>query len=158
MTGVWLLTVTLWVMTVWRASEEICSSEPTLLASASLKIRATSKDSLWKDTIWCVKLMSNLSHSLICVNPHLIWAEANVAKLQDGGEDGPDSGDLLSVESYDLKAVNQELEVLFVLLPLQLTGTTLDGQRENETAALIMAEKIQTSPENLQVFCVMYLV
>lgn len=41
-----LLTVTLWVMTVCSASEEICSKLPTLLASASLKMRATSNDSL----------------------------------------------------------------------------------------------------------------
>ena len=32
------------------------------------------------------------------------------------------------METDDLKALNQKLEVLFVLLPLQLAGTTLDGE------------------------------
>lgn len=51
-------------MTVCSASEEICSKEPTLLASASLKIRATSNDSLWNNnTDWCLIPMSDISDS-----------------------------------------------------------------------------------------------
>jgi len=62
---------------------------------------------------------------------HLVRAEADVAELQDGGEDGPDGGDLVGMETDSLEALNQKLEVLLVLLPLQLTGTTLEADRDN---------------------------
>lgn len=42
-----VLTVTLCVITVCRASADTCNRLPTLRASASLKILATSNDSLW---------------------------------------------------------------------------------------------------------------
>lgn len=62
---------------------------------------------------------------------HLVRAEAHVAKLQDRGEDGPDGGDLISMQTDGFKALNQKLEVLLVLFPLQFTGTTLDRDSEN---------------------------
>lgn len=60
---------------------------------------------------------------------YLIRAEAHVAKLQDGGEDGPDSGDLIGMQTDGLETLTQKLEVLLVLLPLWLTGTTLKEDR-----------------------------
>lgn len=75
-----LLTVTLWVMTVCSASEGICNKQPTLLASASLKIRATSNDSLWSEnTSWCMISESDQSnsHSLslsYAHAPHMSWS------------------------------------------------------------------------------------
>lgn len=127
-----LLTVTLWVMTVCRASEEICNKHPTLLASASLKIRATSNDSLCSQkhqltydiNVWSVEISLSPTHT------HLVRAEAHVAELQDRWEDGPDGGDLISMQTDGLEALNQKLEVLRVLLPLQFTGTTLEEDRE----------------------------
>lgn len=66
-----LLTVTLWVMTVWRASDEICNKEPTLLTSASLKIRATSNDSLWsKNTKWGISSKSTYIFYILYARGH----------------------------------------------------------------------------------------
>lgn len=99
----------------------------------------------WKDWLW------NWYHHLIwllcCTQTHLIWAEAHIAELQDGGQDGPYGGDLISLQLDGLKAFNKKLEVLFVLLPPQLTGTTLqdvhnrwsnEGNRSRRPEVVVM--------------------
>lgn len=110
-------TVTRCVMTVCRASEEICNREPTRLASASLKIRATSKDSLWNTKSYVIPKFA-LADCPKHTQLHLVGVEADVAKVKNGGQDGPDGGDLVSVEPDGLKALNQKQEVLLVLLPI----------------------------------------
>ena len=59
-----ILTVTRCVMTVCRASEEICSREPTRRASASLKMRATSKESLCTHRVKSSQTKESRSHLL----------------------------------------------------------------------------------------------
>lgn len=70
------------------------------------------------------------SNSFSCAHTYLVRAEADVTKLEDRGEDGPDGGDLISMEANGLKALNQELEILFVLLCPHFTGTTLQEDRQ----------------------------
>lgn len=45
---------------------------------------------------------------------HLEGAEADVAEVENGGEDGPDGGDVVGAEADSLKALKQNLEVLLV--------------------------------------------
>ena len=63
--------------------------------------------------------MHTLTHT------HLVGAEADVAQLQDGGENGPHGGDLVAVETDGLETLDQQQEVLLVLFPLQLTRPPL---------------------------------
>lgn len=60
------------------------------------------------------------------LHTHLIGSEAHVSKLEDGGEDGPDGGDLIGLQAHRLEAPQQKLEVLLVLLALQFAGTALE--------------------------------
>lgn len=68
------------------------------------------------------------AHERVYTHTHLVGAEADVAQLQDGGEDGPDGGDLVAMETDGLKAADQQLEILLVLLAPQVTRTALGVQ------------------------------
>lgn len=165
MDGNWLvhekwMTVTLWVITVCKASEEICNKHPTLLASASLKIRATSKDSLWTTKTPNHVNLSRFSANLPILSytyTNLVRAEAHIPKMQDRGEDSPDGGDLISMQTNRLKTLKQNLEVVFVLLPPQFTGTTLKGDNNNKKTDWRTSHKLETR-ENCVQWCKMYLV
>lgn len=126
--GYWL-----WLCEWWRSAvprrESAANSQPSWprLRWRYEPPQTTHSEAKKPSDVWYQSLISLiLTLSLSFTHTHLIWAEAHVAKLQDRGEDGPDGGDLISMQTDGLKALNQKLEVLLVLLPLQFTETTLE--------------------------------
>lgn len=89
---------------------------------------------IWYQCLICLIL------TLSPTQTHLVGAEAHVAKLQDRREDCPDGRDLISMQTDGLKALNQKLKVLLVLLPLQFTATTLE-ERNTWATCLISEEE-----------------